>query len=278
MKKKVKRIARLILTFPQIIITLAKGGGKIKNFNDYECYSSFFRYFPFASISKGKVVSFFFSGKRVKMFCGELNPQFLAGTFAMGDYGILSNINGKDVLDIGAAIGDTAVYFGLRGARKVYSYEINKRYYDICKKNIELNNLGNVVEVKLCGVGKDNKPLNNSLSILGAILPEKDREAANGIEMKTLNEVIKDHKINDGILKIDVDGFEYKIIEGVECDLLNRFSHIIMEYHFGVKNLAVKLEACGFKTEIKKVAEVFIDYHPKEFQNMNIGYIYAVRI
>ena len=212
------------------------------------------------------------------MFCGDLNPQFLVGTFAMKDYGMLSDIKGKDVLDIGAAIGDTAVYFGLKGAKKVYSYEINKRYYDICKKNIELNNLENVVEVKLCGIGKDNKPLNNSLSILGAILPEKDREAANGIEMKTLNEVIKDHKINDGILKIDVDGFEYKIIEGVECDLLNRFSHIIMEYHFGVKNLAVKLEACGFKTEIKKVAEVFIDYHPKEFQNMNIGYIYAVRI
>lgn len=274
--KKIKRITRLILAFPQIIITLAKGV-KVKNFDDYECYSSFFRYFPFASISKEKIVSFFFKGKKVKMFCGELNPQFLAGTFAMGDYDILPDISGKDVLDIGAAIGDTAVYFGLRGARKVYSYEINKRYYDIFKKNIQLNNLENVVKVELCGIGKDSKPLVSSLNILGAILPEEDREAANGVKMKTLNEIIKEHKINDGVLKIDVDGFEYEILEGVDRESLSHFSHIVMEYHFGVKDLANKLKACGFKPEIKKVTEVFIDYHPKEFQNMDIGYIYAVR-
>lgn len=274
--KKIKRIIRLILAFPQIIITLFKGI-KIKNFDDYECYSSFFRYFPFASISKEKIVSFFFNGKRVKMFCGELNPQFLAGTFAMNDYGMLADIAGKDVLDIGAAIGDTAVYFGLRGAKNVYSYEINKRYYEMCKRNIKLNNLESVAKVELCGIGGDNKPLNSSLNILGAILPNEDRDAVDGIKMKTLSEIIKEHQIKDGILKIDVDGFEYEIMEGVDNNLLRNFSHIIMEYHFGVNNLANKLKDCGFKVEIKKVTEVFVDYHPKEFQNMDIGYIYAVK-
>lgn len=276
MKKRIKIIARFILTLPQIIITLAKGV-KIKNFDDYERYTSFFRHFPFASISKEGIISFSLEGKKVKMFCGESNPQVLAGTFAMKDYNKLPNLNGRDILDIGAAIGDTAVYFGLKGARKVYSYEINERYYNVCKKNIKLNDLENVVEAELCGIGKDNKPLDSSLSVLGAILPEKDREAANGVKMKTLNGIINEHKIQDGILKIDVDGFEYEIMEGADCNTLKHFTHIIMEYHFGVKDLANKLESCGFKVNIKKVTEVFIDYHPREFQQMDIGYIYAVR-
>lgn len=276
MKKRIKIIARFILTLPQIIITLAKGV-KIESFDDYERYSSFFRHFPLASISKEKIVSFFFEGKKVKMFCGESNPQILVGTFAMKDYDKLPNLNDRDILDIGAAIGDTAVYFGMKGARKIYSYEINERYYNICKKNIELNGLENIVKVELCGIGKDNKPLDGSLAMLGAILPEKDREAVNGVKMKTLNGIVNEHKIQDGILKIDVDGFEYEIMEEANCNTLKHFTHIIMEYHFGVKDLVKKLNKCGFKTDIEKITEVFVDYHPKEFQQMDIGYIYAVR-
>jgi FkbM family methyltransferase len=276
-KKIIKRIMRLVFTFPQIIITALKGI-RIKNFDEYESYSTFFRYFPFAIISKEKIVTFFLDGKKVKMFCGKSHPRVLAGTFSMKDYDMLPNIKGKDILDIGAAIGDTAVYFGLKGARKIYSYEINKRYFEVCKKNIELNNLGSVVEVQLCGIGNDSKPLDGSLSILGAILPKEDREEARGVRMKTLNEITKEHGIKNGILKIDVDGFEYAIMEGANCDTLNNFSHIIIEYHFGVKNLANQLKSCGFKIDVKKVAEVFADSHPEEFQHMDIGYIYAVRV
>lgn len=219
-----------------------------------------------------------FEGKRVKMFCGESHPRVLAGTFAMDDYGMVDGIQGRDVLDIGANIGDTAVYFGLKGARKVYSYEINERFFNVCKKNIELNGLRDIANVELCGIGKDNKPLDGSMDVLDAILPERDRKAVDGLAMKSLDEIIREHKISDGILKIDVDGFEYDIMDGADCNSLNSFSRIIMEYHFGVRDLVSKLEKCGFKANIKKVAEVFVGHLPEEFQHMDIGYIYAVRV
>ncbi|WP_258393538.1 FkbM family methyltransferase [Nanobdella aerobiophila] len=56
------------------------------------------------------------------------------------DYDIL-NVQDKVVLDIGAYVGDSAIYFIRRGAKKVYTYEAVKETYNILIKNIELNNL-----------------------------------------------------------------------------------------------------------------------------------------
>lgn len=278
--KKIKRIARFVFTFPQMIILLVKGV-KVKNFKEYEIYTSFFRYFPFASINKERTVSFYFKGKKIKMTCGDIAPVGLSEVFKRDEYGKLishSAIKGKDVIDIGAAWGDTAIYFGLKGAKKVYGYEINPRNYDLCRRNIALNGLENICSVELCGIGESNNLLDNSLSILGAIVPERDRQSINGIKMKTLNEIVKEHNIKDGILKIDVDGFEYDILREANKNTLRSFSNIIMEYHFGMQDLLSKLTECGFKTIISKPLNVFVDYHPKGFQKMEIGYISAIRI
>lgn len=45
------------------------------------------------------------------------------------------------VLDIGAGVGDSAIYFVYRGARKVVSYEPNPLIYNYLVKNTRLNNL-----------------------------------------------------------------------------------------------------------------------------------------
>jgi len=63
-----------------------------------------------------------------------------AGEFANNDYDRLP-VEGREVVDIGAAIGDTATIFVLRKAKKVIGYELNKRYFDIAQRNIELNQL-----------------------------------------------------------------------------------------------------------------------------------------
>ena len=276
----IKTIIRCIITLPQMGILLLKGI-KIKNINEYLLYTSFFRHFPFAGINKNGTVSFNFEGKKVKMFYGDASPVGFSEVFRRDEYGKLispSMIKGSDVVDIGAAWGDTAVYFGLKGAKKVYGYEINPRSYELCRKNIALNGLGDVCSVELCGVSGGVRFSDFSRHAIGVGIDKKDVPNFNDVKMKTLNEIVKEHNIQDGILKIDVDGFEYDILREADKDTLESFKNIIMEYHFGTQDLLTKLTECGFKVNASKPLSVFIDYHPKEFQQMEVGYISATRI
>jgi hypothetical protein len=132
---------------------------------------------------------------------------------------VYKSLNPKDsiVLDIGAYIGDTAIYFALNGAKHIYSWEIDKTAYDIAVHNIELNHL----EKKITLI---NKPAT------------KD----------TIDNFISIHK-HEGrkTLKLDCEGTEYDII--LNSNKIADFDNIIMEYHYGYLNLEKYLKKHGFK-------------------------------
>jgi len=50
-------------------------------------------------------------------------------------------LKNKSVLDIGAFIGDSAIYFILKGAKKVYTIEPHPDAYNEMLENIKLNNM-----------------------------------------------------------------------------------------------------------------------------------------
>jgi hypothetical protein len=58
-----------------------------------------------------------------KPFCASFS---VVETFVRGDYEVpevLSGLRGRDVIDVGANVGDTALYFILNGARRVIAVE-----------------------------------------------------------------------------------------------------------------------------------------------------------
>ncbi|WP_009992271.1 50S ribosomal protein L11 methyltransferase [Saccharolobus solfataricus] len=67
------------------------------------------------------------------------------------------NVRGKRVLDIGAGIGDSPIYFSLAGAKEVVAVEIDKRKIELMKENLTYNGITNVIIVDK-GVGvKDDE-------------------------------------------------------------------------------------------------------------------------
>ncbi|MEM3860276.1 MAG: hypothetical protein QW478_12900, partial [Candidatus Micrarchaeaceae archaeon] len=66
------------------------------------------------------LLSFFYENYNVKF--DLKNTGGLVETFFKDAYQFLK-VEGKDVIDIGANIGDTAIYFAIKGARKVISLE-----------------------------------------------------------------------------------------------------------------------------------------------------------
>jgi hypothetical protein len=57
-------------------------------------------------------------------------------------------VEDKTIVDIGAYIGDTAIYFALLGAKRVIAFEPYPLLYRILLENINLNNLGDQIKAK----------------------------------------------------------------------------------------------------------------------------------
>jgi len=65
------------------------------------------------------------------------------------------DVKGRRVLDVGASIGDTAVYFALRGAREVVAFEPYPFPYGYALKNVDANGLKNVKVINAGVSGHD---------------------------------------------------------------------------------------------------------------------------
>ena len=98
----------------------------------------------------------------------------LAGVFLNNDYKFLEPENGI-IIDIGANIGDSSIYFALNNAKKVIALEPYPYSYNQALKNININNLNNKIVLLNAGYGEDseikideNKITNGSTALISS--------------------------------------------------------------------------------------------------------------
>lgn len=123
-------------------------------------------------------------------------------------------IYAKAILDIGANIGNHSLFFAtVMHPEKVYSFEPIKETYDILQTNIKINGLSNIIIPFNVACGAEaarGKRQNYNYDNIGgtSILECQDGE----FDVCTIDSM----KINDDIalIKIDVEGFEEKVILG----------------------------------------------------------------
>src|ERR687895_2297682 len=123
------------------------------------------------------------------------------------------DLTGKIAIDIGAAIGDTALFFKKCGAKYVYGYELDEARIRIAEKNIEMNGMGDSVVVY------NKKATVEELHKL----------------MTTINDPI--------FLKLDCEGCEYDIIPTLD---MSQVTDVVMEYHMKPEPLMEALARAGF--------------------------------
>lgn len=158
------------------------------------------------------------------------------------------NVKDKTVIDVGANIGDSAIYFALNGARHVYAFEPYPYAYSKAVENIRANHLEDRITILNEGLGakESSMLLGDDKSVGGSKLRES--QSGKRIKIATLGEVVDRYSINAARLKIDCEGCEYGIILNVNDRCLNKFDGIFIEYHYGYMNLEGKLREAGFKT------------------------------
>jgi len=172
----------------------------------------------------------------------------------------------QTIIDVGANIGDSSIYFALKGAKKIIAIEPFPANYELAKKNIELNNLQKIIDIDLAGCSNksgfltvDNKKSGGGASLTSSITGTK-------IPLFSLENILKQNNLDSAILKMDCEGCEYDSILKTDNEIMRKFSTIIIEYHYGYQNLVEKLESCGFQVEKTS---------PMYYSHYHIGYIYA---
>lgn len=172
---------------------------------------------------------------------GDIWSSFIGKTYAK------LPAKNRVVIDVGANIADTAISFVHNGAKKVVALEPFPINYEFAVSNILKNNMEKQIEVILGGCSAISSEIlvNPQLSGLGYKM--ENTNMGKKVRQFTLEELIKKFDITEGVLKMNCEGCEYETIMNTNDVHLQRFSHILIQYHDGVAALTNKLSKAGFR-------------------------------
>ena len=183
----------------------------------------------------------------------RLNTIGLIEEVFFGDAYALLDFRGAFVLDIGANIGDTALYFAKYGAKHVLAFEPYPKSYQSAVRNVSLNpNLSRHITLKNEGCAEKDGYINIDPGYESSGgTPLMNFSSGPAIKLSSFKTIINEYRICDAVLKMDCEGCEYNTILKTDPPLLySSFREIVLEYHWGYLALKKHLESAGFATKI----------------------------
>ncbi|MFP3257691.1 MAG: FkbM family methyltransferase [Candidatus Nanopusillus acidilobi] len=212
------------------------------------------------------VLSFNFNGLNLK-FGLNCSAWSLNDVYAIGEYSypeILSDLKEKDVVDIGANVGDSSIYFAVLGAKKVIGVEPLPNIANCAINNVNLNNLENKIKIINAGLSINNGfisvPCDYDIVKAGGFSLVKSNGNCK-VPTITLKDVIE-MVDSPYLLKLDCEGCEADILTKSDPNELKKFKYIVFETHPFITNVSddkilTSLKNIGFSCYIKIV------YDPK---------------
>jgi FkbM family methyltransferase len=176
------------------------------------------------------------NGIRMELDISNLVDHFIYFSF---EHRAISNFvkelkAGDTVLDVGANIGYTTLLFGKKCKEgRVLSFEPSKQLFHTLTQHVQLNALTNVEPINL-GLGEKESTaklfvVDKFNTGMNRILEQTDEDIpCESISIKKLDDIINSkglQKVN--AIKIDVEGFEYKVLQGA-ISTLTRMRPVMM--------------------------------------------------
>lgn len=212
---------------------------------------------------------FYFSKEQRRNAIFVLKEFFLKEPYAR------LQVSERDVLDIGSYIGDSAIYFCLRGAKRVISLEPFPLVCKIAKLNFDANGFSERITLLCEGAGSEGIREINDTSITSRSSDIGSSVGEAKVRINSLSGLAKRFELSDAVLKVNCEGCEYDLLLGSPSDVLERFSQIVLEYHYGPKQLLKKLKESGFSA---KAYNTHFSYNRDNSKPWcENGYIFATR-
>ncbi len=203
-------------------------------------------------------------GQKILYRPNTLDKMVLWEQWGAKDYQTVTVKDGDVVIEIGGHIGTSTLnYSHLVGPRGVvYSIEALPGNFEILKKNIARNDVGNVKAFELAIVGSsdiDHIALNTNPYNSGGHSIFKmsvEEEATSVCPAMTLEKFVETQGIDHvDILQMDIEGAEFDIFFNADKSLLASIPQIMFEYHDAYAagrshaDLLELLHGLGFKTQ-----------------------------
>ena len=175
--------------------------------------------------------------------------------------------SGKDIVDAGAYIGDSALVFDrlIPSYRRIYAFEPDPKNYALMEKTVALNNVTNIIPVKLAlgDTASEGELVSNGMC---ANLLSRDYglgQNERSVKIVRLDDYVKENGIEPGLIKTDLEGFEMHFLRGA-FDTIKKYRPILILsiYHsaddfFGMKPLIESLDL-GYKFRLFKADDGMI--------------------
>ena len=169
------------------------------------------------------------------------------------------NLEGcENVIDAGASVGLFTQYMLNKGAKQVASVECDDRSIVALFSNF----IGNP-KIKIIGMAlsdtdgekelywKEDNPLVNSLDINNSEFSTQDNPNSKTVKTTTLETLISNLNWDQiDLLKIDIEGSEWDVINTTPDDTFQSIDKILLEYHWSkgrLQSIISRLQSLGFK-------------------------------
>jgi len=192
----------------------------------------------------------------VRAACAAKDLWLLRETFFQSQATRRYDVAGKLVLDIGANLGDTAIYFALQGAR-VMAWEPSKELADLASRNCVLNGL--TVDFRNAGIGDRQGTL-----VLHSTGSRADFASSTRFPGQTTNlrtafrggaeervAVIPFSDVLDGmgdvfLAKFNCEGCEYPALMSLSAARMRQVEHYAVDCHARLDTLEKRFADAGF--------------------------------
>lgn len=159
----------------------------------------------------------------------------------------LKILKDKNIVDVGGFVGDSTLIFSDYTNKKVYSFEPSTKNFELMHKTIEMNKKDNIVPVNL-GLGSKNRQATIPMRVGAGNKVDQPAKFTENIQITTLDEYVKEHNLDVGLIKVDIEGAEQDFLKGAEQTIKEHKPLLLLSiYHnpsdfFDIKAFNRKLE------------------------------------
>lgn len=165
-------------------------------------------------------------------------------TFFGQAYSLL-NVRGKTVVDVGASLGDSSIYFAMQGAARVFAFEPFYEVYGFLLENINANRLTDKVCPRMVAVSAKEGRMYVKPEIRwfgGTRCSSTASGGGHWVKSERL-------QLKADILKMDCEGCEYDVLSSIDPRSM-RYEEIMIEFHKGSSPIVRVLAEARYESRV----------------------------